>query len=75
MAVIFLLAQAVNKRHGIWPSMIPVMDCTGNLRFIRKGSNKDQELVNLFELFMSNRAIEEWSKDLLSIYEMFKING
>lgn len=68
MAVIYLLAQSVNRANDIWPSMIPVMDSTGSLKFIKKGIGRDQELVNLFELFMADRAIEEWSKDLLSIY-------
>ncbi len=48
MAVIYLLAQSVNKIRGIWPNMIPVMDSTGSLKFIKKGTGRDQELVNLF---------------------------
>lgn len=48
MAVIYLLAQSVNKTSGIWPNMIPVMDSTGSLKFIKRGTGRDQELVNLF---------------------------
>lgn len=48
MAVIYLLAQSVYKTNGIWPNMIPVMDSTGSLKFVKKGIGRDQELVNLF---------------------------
>lgn len=42
MAVVYLLAQAVNKKNGIWPNMIPVVTNEGALKFVKKGGNRDQ---------------------------------
>lgn len=62
MAVIYLLAQAVYKSNNIWPCMIPVVTNDGALKFVKKGGNRDQQLVNLFQFAMAERDIDNWSK-------------
>jgi hypothetical protein len=42
MAVIYLLAQAVHKAQGIWPNMIPVVSSDSSLKFVKKGSSRNQ---------------------------------
>jgi hypothetical protein len=42
MAIIYLLAQAVNKVNGIWPNMIPVVTNEGLLKFVKKGGEVHQ---------------------------------
>lgn len=42
MALIYILAQTVERVHKIWPNMIAVQASDGTLRFVKKGTNRDQ---------------------------------
>ena len=42
LAIIYLLAQSVQKSQGVWPNMVPVMSGDGCFRFVKKGTTKDQ---------------------------------
>ncbi len=42
--------------------MVPVQAGDGTIRFVKKGTNRDQQLVNLFKYLMRDKPIENWSK-------------
>lgn len=43
MALVYLLAQAVHKKVGFWPVMIPVAaGYEGTIRFVKKGKTRNQ---------------------------------
>jgi hypothetical protein len=55
--------------------MIPVLSNEGLLKFVKKGGERNQELISLFNFAMSDRKVEEWSKEIWEVYLEYKKSG
>ena len=71
MAIVYLLAMAVHKDMGFWPSMIPVKNAEGHYKFIKKGKTRNEELVKLFKYMMYGIEVLQWSPEMESVYEVY----